>query len=176
MMQSDPSVENLLRQDVLNTFARKIDEVAIEGGSSNEPSGILASSTGNVVAIGTNGGAVTYSKIVDMIEAVEVDNAILNDASVKFLGNPKVTANLRTISKQSSGVEGNFILGEDQRILGYDYLSSTLVPSDLSKGTGSNLSAMIFGDFSQLLLGFYSGVDVIVDPYTGSSAGTTRLA
>jgi hypothetical protein len=35
---------------------------------------------------------------------------------------------------------------------------------------------MIFGDFSQLLIGFYSGVDVIVDPYTGSSAGTTRLA
>ena len=176
MMQSDPSVENLLRQDVLNTFARKIDEVAIEGGASNEPSGIIASSTGNVVAIGTNGGAVSYSKIVDMIEAVEVDNAILNDASVKFLGNPKVTANLRTIGKQASGVEGNFILGEDQRILGYDYLSSTLVPSDLTKGTGTALSAMIFGDFSQLLLGFYSGVDVVVDPYTGSSAGTTRLA
>jgi HK97 family phage major capsid protein len=50
------------------------------------------------------------------------------------------------------------------------------VPSDLSKGTGSNLSALLFGDFSQLMLGFYSGVDVIVDPYTGSNAGTTRLA
>ena len=176
MMQSDPSIEAVLRQDVINSFARKIDEVALEGGGSNEPSGIIASSTGNVVAIGTNGGAITYAKCVDMVEAVEVDNAILNDASVKFVGNPKVTANLRTVSKQSSGVEGNFILGEDNRILGYDYLSSTLVPSDLSKGTGSNLSALLFGDFSQLMLGFYSGVDVIVDPYTGSNAGTTRLA
>ena len=176
MMQSDPSIEAVLRQDVINSFARKIDEVALEGGGSNEPSGIIASSTGNVVAIGTNGGAVTYAKCVDMVEAVEVDNAILNDASVKFVGNPKVTANLRTIGKQASGVEGNFILGEDNRILGYDYLSSTLVPSDLTKGSGSNLSALIFGDFSQLMLGFYSGVDVIVDPYTGSNAGTTRLA
>jgi HK97 family phage major capsid protein len=176
MLQSDPSIEAVLRQDVINSFARKIDEVALEGGGSNEPSGIIASSTGNVVAIGTNGGAITYAKCVDMVEAVEVDNAILNDASVKFVGNPKVTANLRTVSKQSSGVEGNFILGEDNRILGYDYLSSTLVPSDLSKGTGSNLSALLFGDFSQLMLGFYSGVDVIVDPYTGSNAGTTRLA
>jgi hypothetical protein len=35
---------------------------------------------------------------------------------------------------------------------------------------------MIFGDFSQLMLGFWSGVDVIVDPYTGSTAATTRLA
>ena len=176
MMQSDPSVEAVLRNDIINTFARKIDEVAIEGGSSNEPSGIIASSTGNVVAIGTNGGAITYSKIVDMVEAVEVDNAIINDASTCFLGNPKVTANLRTIAKQSSGVEGNFILGEDNKILGYDYKSSTLVPSDLSKGTGSNLSALIFGDFSQLLLGFYSGVDVVVDQSSLSTSGGTRLA
>lgn len=176
MMQSDPSVEAVLRNDIINTFARKIDEVAIEGGGSNEPSGIIASSTGNVVAIGTNGGAVSYSKIVDMVEAVEVDNAIINDASTCFLGNPKVTANLRTIAKQSSGVEGNFILGEDNKILGYDYKSSTLVPSDLSKGTGSNLSALIFGDFSQLLLGFYSGVDVVVDQSSLSTSGGTRLA
>jgi len=175
-LQSDPSIEAVLRQDVINSFARKIDEVALEGGGSNEPSGIIASSTGNVVAIGTNGGAISYAKCVDMVEAVEVDNAILNDASVKWVGNPKVTANLRTVSKQASGVEGNFILGEDNRILGYDYLSSTLVPSDLTKGTGTALSALIFGDFSQLMLGFYSGVDVIVDPYTGSNAGTLRLA
>jgi len=174
-LQSDPSIEAVLRQDVINSFARKIDEVALEGGGSNEPSGIIASSTGNVVAIGTNGGAISYANCVDMVEAVEIDNAILNDASVKFVGNPKVTANLRTVSKQASGVEGNFILGEDNRILGYDYMSSTLVPSDLSKGTGSNLSALIFGDFSQLMLGFYSGVDVIVDPYTGSNSNTLRL-
>jgi len=175
MLQSDPSIESVLRDDVINSFARKIDEVALEGGGSGEPSGIIASATGNVVAIGTNGGAITYAKCVDMVEAVEIDNAILNDASTKFVGNPKVTANLRTVSKQTDGVEGNFILGADNRILGYDYLSSTLVPSDLTKGTGTALSAMIFGDFSQLLLGFYSGVDVLVDPYTGGNAGTTRL-
>jgi HK97 family phage major capsid protein len=177
MMQSDPSVEALLRNDIINSFARKIDEVAIEGGATNEPSGVLDNVSGNnIIAIGTNGGALTYAKVVDMVEAVESDNAILNDGSVHFLGNPKVTANLRTTGKQASGVEGNFILGQDGNILGYNYLSSTLVPSDLSKGTGSNLSALLFGDFSQLMLGFYSGVDVIVDPYTGSSAGTTRLA
>ena len=38
------------------------------------------------------------------------------------------------------------------------------------------MAALLFGDFSSLMLGFFSGVDVIVDPYTGSSAGTTRLA
>ena len=176
MLQSDPSVEAVLREDVINTFARKIDEVAIEGGASNHPSGILASVSNNVEAIGTNGGAIAYTNIVNLIQKVEEDNAIRNDASTKFLGNSKVTAKLRTTSKQSSGVEGNFILEPNNSMMGYDYLSSSLVPSDLTKGSGSNLSALIFGDFSQVLLGYYSGVDVVVDPFTGSSAGTTRLA
>ena len=176
MLQSDPSVEAVLREDIINTFARKIDEVAIEGGASNHPSGIIASVSNNIVGLGSNGNAIAYTNIVELIKAVEEDNAIRNDASTKFLGNSKVTAKLRTTAKQSSGVEGNFILEPNNTMLGYDYLSSSLMPSDLSKGSGSNLSALIFGDFSQVLLGYYSGVDVVVDPYTGSSAGTTRLA
>ena len=176
MLQSDPSVEAVLREDIINTFARKIDEVAIEGGASNHPSGIIASVSNNIVGLGSNGNAIAYTNIVELIKAVEEDNAIRNDASTKFLGNSKVTAKLRTTAKQSSGVEDNFILEPNNTMLGYDYLSSSLVPSDLSKGSGSNLSALIFGDFSQVLLGYYSGVDVVVDPYTGSSAGTTRLA
>jgi len=174
MMQSDPSVEQLLRNDIVNTFARKIDEVAIEGGGSNEPTGIIGNGSTNVVAIGTNGGAVTYAKVVDLIKEVEVDNAIINDTA--FLTNPKVIAALRTVSKQASGVEGNFIMDPDGTVLGTRVASSTLVPSDLSKGTGTNLSALIYGDFSQILLGFYSGVDVVVDQASLSTSGGTRLA
>ena len=175
-MQSDPSVEQIVRDDVIQSFARKIDGVALEGGASNEPSGLIGTMSNNVVSIGTNGGAFSYANLVDMIRLVEEDNAIRNDGSVHFIGNAKVTAKLRTTAKQSSGVEGNFILEPNNQMFGYDYLSSSLVPSDLSKGSGSNLSALLFGDFSQLLLGYYSGVDVVVDPYSGSSAGTTRLA
>jgi len=174
MMQSDPSVEQLLRNDIVNTFARKIDEVAIEGGGSNEPTGIIGNGSTNVVAIGTNGGAVTYAKVVDMIKEVEVDNAIINDTA--FLTNPKVIAALRTVSKQASGVEGNFIMDPDGTVLGTRVASSTLVPSDMSKGTGTNLSALIYGDFSQIMLGFYSGVDVVVDQASLSTSGGTRLA
>ena len=55
MLQSDPSVEQLLRNDIVNTFARKIDEVAIEGGGSNEPTGIIGNSSDECCAMGTNG-------------------------------------------------------------------------------------------------------------------------
>ena len=177
MMQSDPSIEQVLREDIIATFARKIDEVAIEGGGSNEPTGVLGGvASGNVIAAATNGAAPTYENVVELIRLVEASNAILNEGSLRFLGNPKLTSKLRRVLKSSADTSSNFILENDNSILGYSYLSSTLVPSDLSQGSGSNLSAMIFGDFSQLMLGFYSGVDVIVDPYTGSAAGTTRLA
>ena len=175
MLQSDPSVEAVLRNDIISQFARKIDSVAINGGGSNEPSGIIPGvATANVVSMGTNGTAPTYAKIVDLIKAVDVSNAMGGNPS--FLTNPKVIAALRTIAKQSGGAEGNFIMEAASEILGYNVASTTLVPSNLAKGTGSNLSAAIFGDFTNVMLGFWSGVDVVVDTASLSTSGGTRLA
>lgn len=175
MLQSDPSVEAVLRNDIITQFARKIDSVAIAGGGTNEPSGIIpAVPAGNVVSMGTNGLAPTYAKIVELIKAVDVSNAMGGNPS--FLTNPKVVAALRTIAKQSGGAEGNFIMEAASDILGYNIASTTLVPSNLAKGTGSNLSAAIFGDFTNVMLGFWSGVDVLVDKSSLSTSGGTRLA
>jgi HK97 family phage major capsid protein len=175
MLQSDPSVEAVLRNDIVTQFARKIDSVAINGGGTNEPSGIIPGvPAGNVVAMGTNGLAPTYAKIVELIKAVDVSNAMGGNPS--FLTNPKVIAALRTIAKQSGGAEGNFIMEAASDILGYNIASTTLVPSNLAKGTGSNLSAAIFGDFTNVMLGFWSGVDVVVDTSSLSTSGGTRLA
>ena len=33
----------------------------------------------------------------------------------------------------------------------------------------------VFGNFSDLLIGFFAGLDLIVDPYTSSSSGTVRV-
>jgi len=172
--QSDPSVEQVLRNDIINTFARRIDDAAIEGGATNGPSGIIANGSTNVVAMGTNGAAITYAKVVEMMKAVEEDNALINSSA--FLTNPKVIAALRTTARQANGVEGNFIMDANQSILGTNVASSTIVPSDLAKGTGSNLSAMVYGDFSQVMIGFWSGVDVVVDQSSLSTSGGTRLA
>jgi len=49
------------------------------------------------------------------------------------------------------------------------------VPSDLTKGSGTGLSALIAGDFSNLMIGLFSTSDVLVDPYTGGAAGTLRV-
>lgn len=174
-MQSDPSVEQIIRDDMTRQFAAKIDEVAIEGGGSNEPTGITQTSGIGSVAMGTNGGAITYAKLVDLEKEVAIDNAL--GGSLAFLTNPKVVGAMRQTPRQASGVEGNFILNDSNTLLGYNVASTTLVPSDLTKGTSSNVcSAVVFGDFSQLMISMFGGLDVLVDPYTGSATGATRIA
>ena len=175
MMQSDPSVEQVIRDDMLRQFAAKIDEVAIEGGGTNEPTGITQTSGIGSVAIGTNGGAITYAAAVNLEREVAIDNAL--GGRLSYLTNPKVVAAMRTTPRQASGVEGNFILNDSNTLLGYGVASSSLVPSDLTKGTSSGVcSAMIFGNFADLMIGMFGGLDVLVDPYSGSSTGATRIS
>jgi len=174
-MQSDPSVEQVVRDDMMMQFAAKIDEVAIEGGGASEPTGILGTSGIGSVALGTNGGAITYASLVNLEREVAIDNALAG--SLAYLTNPKVVAAMRQTARQSSGVEGNFILNDTNTLLGYRVASTSLVPSDLTKGTSSGVcSAAIFGNFNALMIGMFGGLDVLVDPYSNSNTGATRIA
>lgn len=175
MMQSSPAVDQIIRDDITRNFAVKIDEVAIEGGGANEPTGILGTNGIGSVAMGTNGGAITYAKCVDLEREVAIDNALTG--RLAFLTNPKVVGAMRQRPRQTSGVEGNFILNDTNTLLGYPVMSTTSVPSDLTKGTSSGVcSALVFGNFQELLIGMFGGLDILVDPYSGSAAGTTRVA
>jgi HK97 family phage major capsid protein len=175
IIQSDPSVEAVLRSDILNQIAAKIDDVAIKGGGANEPTGILGTTGIGAVALGTNGGAPTWVMVNNLQRAVDIANA--NTGALSYLSNPKVTAKLRTTGKQSSGVEGNFILGEANTLLGYNIAITNLVPSTLTKGTSTSVcSALLYGNFNELVIGMWSGVDIVVDTASLSTAGGLRLA
>ena len=174
-LQSDPSIEQVLRNDIIQTMANKIDTVAIQGGASNEPSGILTESDATTVAIGTNGGAITYANLAKMDSSIDAANG--NTGVKNYLTTPGVIGNMRLTSRQANGVEGNFILNEAMTLLGHQVHSTTNVPSNLTKGNVSgSCHAVVLGDFSQVMMGFWSGVDVIVDTSTLSSSGGVRLA
>ena len=65
-------------------------------------------------------------------------------------------------------------LGRSQ-IAGRRFEVSNNVPSNLTKGTGSNLSAVIYGNFADLLIGLHGTLEIIVDPYTDFAKGTTGV-
>jgi len=174
MLQSSLDIENLVRNDLAASIAVAMDGAAIAGSGSNKPTGVLNTSGIGSVTLGTNGGAPTWAMVTNLVREVDIDNA-LNGAAA-FLTNGQVKAKLSNTSKQTSGVEGNFILGPDVNLLyGYPLVVSQQMPANLSKGSGSNLSAMIFGVWSELLIGQWSGIDLMADPYTGSNAGTVRI-
>lgn len=176
MMQSDPSAEQIVRDDILNAVAAKIEDVAIEGDASNEPTGITKTSGIGSVAIGTNGGAPTWASVVNLVKEVEVDDARINDGACAFLTNSKVKAKLAQTAKVSSSDSVMVLDAPWDALYGYPLAVTNHVPSDLTKGsTSGTCSAMVFGDFSQLIMAFWSAPDVLVDPYTGGSAGNTRI-
>ena len=180
MLQSSNSIDAYVRNWLLTAMAQSLEVAAIKGGGSNEPTGIIANSNVNVVYAGgassnstnANGAAPIWADVVNLMKAVE--NA--NGEGVAYLTNPLVKAKLQTTPRQSSGVEGNFIWAAGGSDLnGYPVATSTLVPSDLSKGTSSTLSAAIFGDFSKMAMASWGGMELTVDPYSGATAGLTNV-
>jgi len=180
MLQSSNSIDAYVRNWLLQAMAQSMEAAAIKGGGSNEPTGIIANANVNVVFAGgatsnatnANGAAPVWADVVNLMKAVE--NA--NGEGVAYLTNPLVKARLQTTPRQSSGVEGNFIWpAGGSELNGYPVATSTLVPSNLSKGTSSTLSAAIFGDFSKMALASWGGMELTVDPYSGATAGLTNV-
>ena len=171
--QSDPSVEMLVRNDILQQIASKIDDVAFEGGGTGEPSGIINGAGVAVVALGTNGAAPTYGSTIDLIKEVDVDNALMGNLA--YVTTPAAWAKLAQTAKVAS-TDSVMILDPAMNMLnGYPIYRSNNVPSDLTKGSGTALSAMFFGNFNDLMLAFWSGIDIIVDESSLSTIGGVRL-
>ena len=119
--------------------------------------------------------APTLDHLLDLKKEVAVDNADV--ATCGFLTNAKVESVL-TKAKDSQnqyllspyGAE----LGRSQ-IAGRRFEVSNNVPSNLTKGSGSNLSAVIYGNFADLLIGLYGTLEILVAPYTDFAKGTTGV-
>ena len=116
--------------------------------------------------------APTLDHLLDLKKEVAVDNADV--ATCGFLTNSKVESVLGKLKDSQSqyllspyGAE----LGRSQ-IAGRRFEISNNVPSNLSKGTGSNLSAVIYGNFNDLLIGLYGTTEILVDPYTDFAKAT----
>jgi HK97 family phage major capsid protein len=167
LMQSSPDIEQLLRDDFAQILARALDLAAIKGGGANEPTGVLASSGIGDVPIGAAGGPITWALITSLITAIDTSNAL--NGSLGFLTNSKVTGAASGILKSTADTSSTFILESPgaSTLAGYPLGVTNLVPSNLVKGgSGAVCSALIFGNFSDMLVGYWSAFDVLVNPYS----------
>ena len=175
-LQATPEIEQLIRDDFISTLASKLDTVALNGGGSNEPDGILQTTGIGAVAIGTNGGAITLDKVLDLKQTVAVDNADVE--SCAFVTNTVVENALSKLKDGNSAYHLSPYAGAigQQQIANRRFMVTNNVPSNLTKGSSSGVcSAMIYGNFNDLLIGIFGDTEILVDPYSAMQTGVTAV-
>lgn len=170
LQQTTPDIEAVVRNDLARVMALGIDLAAIAGtGASGQPTGILNTAGIGSVAMGTNGAALSsLDPLVNLEKLVDVANAL--NGSLNYMTNAKVIAALKLLKDSSnrplwSANDHNTTTGTAGSANGYPVARSNQVPSNLSKGTGSNLSALIYGDFSSLIVAMWGGLEILPNPY-----------
>jgi HK97 family phage major capsid protein len=173
LLQPSISVEAFVRMDIARTIALMIDMGALNGsGASNQPRGIMNTVGIGSVAGGTNGALPTFGNVVDLETAVAVANAAGN--SLGYLTNARVRGRLKQ-TQMFSGTNGAPVWAGNE-LNGYAATVSNQVPSNLTKGSASGVcSALLFGNWADLIIGMWGGLDIMLDPYTGAAAGTRRV-
>lgn len=173
LVQSSIDVENYIRNRLNFAVRKAVDSAAINGaGSGNVPEGILNVTGIGDVAGGTNGAVPTWANIVGLETEVAVDDADMG--SLAYLTTPGVRGVLKSTVLDAGS--GQFIWGQGSTELnGYRALVSTQVPSTLTKGSSSTSHAIIFGNWAELLIGQWAGIDLVVDPYTSSKNALVTL-
>jgi HK97 family phage major capsid protein/HK97 family phage prohead protease len=179
MLESVPSIEQVVRNDLMMSIADRIEYYAINGtGSGGQPTGILANASVNNLDIsaGSDVDSLTWADIIGLVKLVEEDNALLNTATAGFLSSPAVKAKLASTVRVAS-TDSVFLLNSPwDELYGYKARFTSNVPTDLDPGDGGNdASALIFGDFSQLMVGLFGAPSIIVNPYSNDKAGTVRI-
>ena len=170
--QSSLAVENLVRRDLEIAVGTKLDLTAINGtGTAPEPEGILNVTGIGSVPIATDGGAPTRTHLINLWKEIAQDNADV--ANMGYLTTPGVKAKLMDTAIDAGS--GRFVWEDGLGLLGYQALTSTQVPSNLTKGSGTNLHAIIFGNWNDLIIGNWAGIDLVVDPYTRAKEATIQL-
>ena len=154
LRQTSLDVEKIMMDLIMDSHAALIQNACINGsGSSNQPTGILTAITdaaSGLVAMGDNGGAISWAKVVELESVINSKNA----------GRGKL----------------RFILDTDGKVNGFPIEYTNQVPSNLTKGNASGVcSAMIFGNWEDLYIGQWGGLDVVVDPYTLAANGDVRI-
>jgi HK97 family phage major capsid protein len=175
-LQNMADPEAFVKEDLTAVLGRGVDLAALNGsGSSSQPLGIMqnpAITATRTLALGTNGAAPTWAGLVNLYTFVARSNAGPLGEFV-YLSNANMEGTLATTVKVSSYPQ--FLLDDNGKVYGKRFLSSEQVPSNLTKGSGTSLCAIVGGIFNQLVAAYWSGVDILVDPYTGSNSGTVRI-
>lgn len=156
LIQDSVSAEALLRKDIVDALSNKLEATILGNvaGDATKPAGLFAGVTADTAAI-------TFADILKMEQTLEEKNV---GGNIKFIASPAAKAVLRTTAVGGTKSDLRMLM-EGNEIDGI----STLVTNGMtSKG-------LILGNFNDLVIGQWGGIDLTVDPYTQAANGKIRL-
>ncbi len=161
LSQSSMDIEALVRADLAKALALTIDKAAIYGsGTDNQPKGIAVTTGINAVAFQAQHP--TYAELVDMESEIAADDADVSGmcyvANARFRGHCKTT-------EKFVGTSGATIWEKGDTINGY----AARITNQIALGD------VLFGNFADLLVGMWGGLELTTDPYTHSLKGRLRI-
>lgn len=161
ILQSSLSAEAFVRGDLALRLALAIDLASINGlGAANEPLGIL-----NTTGIGSTtlnaANTPDWGDIVDMEKELAVDNAL--SGSMAYVTNATIIGNMKQTEKASGYPV--YIMADDGSLNSYRCLLSNQVPA----------KHIIFGNWNDLIIGYWGALDVNIDTATLSKSGGLRI-
>jgi Phage capsid family. len=172
ILQSNIDMENFVRNRLNEALFRKLEEECF---TNSDSTGIFDLAGVNDITIGTNGGDLTWELIVKFESEIAADNADMG--RLGYLFTPQVAGKLKTAKRD---VAGNGFIWEGPNtaasVNGYQAYASNLLPKNLTKGGFTSvLHGGVFGNWADLLIGQFGGVDILINPYTKGKEATVEV-
>lgn len=161
LRQTSPSIEARVQRQIMDGVQRGIESAAISGSAG--PNGLLDVATLISGSTGNGSGSLAYGDVVDLETQVGSANALRG--SLGYLGSAKV----RGVAKQTKKDSGSgLFVWDGNEVNGYTAAASNLSPD------GASYSPFFFGNFEDMMIGMWGGMEIITDPYTQATNGLTR--
>jgi HK97 family phage major capsid protein len=164
LINAVPSVEQIVRRDLANVIARAIDNAALLGdGLLNKPTGIASTANINTPTL----AGPTWAQVLAFISSIEMENAALGEMG--WAMSPNALAKLRATPKVAGDAGAGFLADSPNSMAGYPVVSSSAIP------LAGALHQVFFGSWSQLLIGYWSGLDVLANPFETTAYSRGRV-
>jgi len=162
LINANPSIEQLVRNDLVNVIAAEIDRAALFGAGGVEPLGVIHQS--GVREIDLSNGP-TWTQVLMFIASIDQ-----SDAAIGGLGwamSPWSAAKFRATTKLNDDGSGGFLMEGINDLGGYPVAISSAIPGAyfVDDPTSDSPATIVFGAWSQMLVGYWSGTDILVNPY-----------
>ena len=166
-----PEFESYMFQAIMRSQAEALDNAFITGDGVTAPLGILNNADIQTDDLAPNGAALT---LADILRAEEVATPNQYDAeSLRY--SYLMNAATKRALKQTPKAGGDNMIMAGNYLNGFPSAVSEHMPNDITLGTGSNLSALIYGNFHDVVVLNWGGFDLVVDRYTAARSGITRV-